>query len=188
MQVAQLVIEGNRIRAVKLLNGETVFGAREFVLCSGAIGSPKLLMQSGVGPANHLSSVGIKTLHELPGVNGNLQDHVDLFVISECIDDHTYDKYGMSFWASLAGLRYFLTKKSGWAANALFSQGRFWYADENARSADIQFPFGLGSGIAVVVGKLKNAGVTPIMIFRRPLSRVSVRLLSSDPTAKPFRP
>ena len=185
VQVAHLVIEGSRVKGVKFLNGETIFAEREVVLCSGAIGSPKLLMQSGIGPADQLSSVGIKTLHDLQGVGGNLQDHVDLFVISECTGDHTYDKYGKPFWAVIAGLRYFLTK-SGPAANALFSQGGFWYADEYARSADIQFHLGLGSGIEAGVAKLKNAGVTLNSAFMRPRSRGTVRLASSDPTAKPL--
>ncbi len=185
VQVAQLTIEGQRVRGVKLLNNESLSAAREVVLCSGAIGSPKLLMQSGIGPADHLGAVGIKTLHDLPGVGGNLQDHVDLFVISECTGDHTYDKYGRPFWAALAGLRYFLTK-SGPAANALFSQGGFWYADENARSADTQFHLGLGSGIEAGVAKLKHAGVTLNSAFMRPRSRGSVRLASSDPTEMPL--
>ena len=184
-QVAQLVIEGNRVLGVKLLNGETVLAEREVVLCSGAIGSPKLLMQSGIGPAEHLGAVGIKTLHDLPGVGSNLQDHVDLFVISECTGDHTYDKYGKPFWAALAGLQYFLTK-TGPAANALFSQGGFWYADENARSADIQFHLGLGSGIEAGVAKLKKAGVTLNSAYMRPRSRGTMRLASSDPTSKPL--
>ena len=185
VQVAHLVIESGRVRGVKLLNGETVYAEREVVVCSGAIGSPKLLLQSGIGPADHLSSVGIKTLHDLPGVGANLQDHMDLFVISECTGDHTYDKYGKPFWAALAGLRYFLTR-TGPAANALFGQGGFWYADENARSADIQFHLGLGSGIEAGVAKLKNAGVTLNAAFMRPRSRGTVRLAVNDPSAKPL--
>ncbi len=102
-----------------------------------------------------------------------LQDHVDLFVVSECTGDHTYDRYGEQFWATLAGLRYLLTR-TGPAANALFSQGGFWYADENACSADIQFHLGLGSGIEAGVAKLKNAGVTLNSAFMRPRSRGSV--------------
>ena len=66
---------------------------REVIVSSGAIGSPKLLLQSGIGPADHLRSVGIDRVHDLPGVGSNLQDHLDLFVIAECTGDHTYDKY-----------------------------------------------------------------------------------------------
>ena len=185
VQVTQLVIEDLNIRGVKLLSGETIYAEREVVLCCGAIGSPKLLMQSGIGPADHLLAVGIAPVLDLPGVGANLQDHVDLFVISECTGDHTYDKYGKPLWAALAGLRYFLTR-TGPATNALFSQGGFWYADENARSADIQFHLGLGSGIEAGVAKLKNAGVTLNSAFMRPRSRGTVKLASNNPAAMPL--
>ncbi len=60
----------------------------------GAIGSPKLLLQSGIGPGTHLKTVGVKVVHDLKGVGENLQDHLDPCVICECTGDHTYDKYG----------------------------------------------------------------------------------------------
>ena len=51
--------------------------SREIILCGGAVNSPQLLMLSGIGPADHLNSLGIRPLHDLPGVGGNLQDHLD---------------------------------------------------------------------------------------------------------------
>ncbi|KAJ7436842.1 alcohol oxidase [Mycena latifolia] len=48
---------------------------REVVVCCGAIGSPQLLMLSGIGPASHLQSLGIDVMKDLPGVGSNLQDH-----------------------------------------------------------------------------------------------------------------
>ncbi len=183
--VKSLIIAGGRVCGVELGTGEKLYAERETILASGAIGSPKLLMQSGIGPADHLRSVGIEVQHDLPGVGSNLQDHLDLFVISECTGDHTYDKYAKPFWGALAGLQYALTR-SGPAANALFSQGGFWYADENARSPDIQFHLGLGSGIEAGVAKLKNAGVTLNTAHLRPRSRGTVRLQSSDPSVAPL--
>ena len=142
-------------------------------------------MQSGIGPAEHLRDVGIEALHDLPGVGSNLQDHLDLFIISECTGDHTYDKYGKPHWAAFAGLQYMLNR-TGPVASALFSQGGFWYADENARSADIQFHFGLGSGIEAGVAKLKNGGATLNSAYMRPRSRGTVRLASNDSHAAPL--
>ena len=55
--------------------------------------------------------MGVKVLHDLPGVGGNLQDHLDLFVIAECTGDHTYDKYNRPHHAAWAGLQYLLLKK-----------------------------------------------------------------------------
>jgi choline dehydrogenase len=183
--VRRLIIENHSVIGVEMMDGEIINANREVILSSGAIGSPKLLMQSGIGPADHLQSVGIRTLHDLPGVGSNFQDHLDLFVISECTGEHTYDKYGKPHWAALAGLQYILTK-SGPVASSLFSQGGFWYADENARSADIQFHFGLGSGIEAGVAKMKNAGATLNSAYMRPRSRGTVRLASDDPTKSPL--
>ncbi|TGR60069.1 alanine-phosphoribitol ligase, partial [Mesorhizobium sp. M2D.F.Ca.ET.223.01.1.1] len=93
-----------------------------------AIGSPKLLMQSGIGPADHLKSVGVTPLHDLPGVGSNMQDHLDLFVIAECTGDYTYDNYAKLHRTMWAGLQYLLFK-NGPVASSLFETGGFWYAD-----------------------------------------------------------
>ncbi|MFN0193716.1 MAG: GMC family oxidoreductase [Aestuariivirga sp.] len=186
--VSRIVIEKGRAVGVEIgdANGKSVVRAeREVIVSSGTFGSPKLLMLSGIGPADHLRSVGIDVAHDLPGVGGNLQDHIDVFVICECTGDHTYDKYTKPHWAAVAGLRYLLTKK-GPLASSLFETGGFWYADENARSADIQFHLGLGSGIEAGVAKMENAGVTLNSAHMRPRSRGTVRLASADPAAAPL--
>ncbi len=184
-QIRRIIVENNRAIGVELLSGEIYHAEREIILTAGAIGSPKLLLQSGIGPADHLREVGIDLKHHLPGVGENLQDHLDLFVISECTGDHTYDKYGKPQWAALAGLQYLLNR-TGPVASALFSQGGFWYADENARSADIQFHFGLGSGIEAGVATMKNGGATLNSAYMRPRSRGTVRLASNNPNDVPL--
>src|SRR5207344_1184919 len=54
---------------------------REVILSSGAIDSPKLLMLSGIGPADHLKEVGVDVVVDSPGVGENLQDHVEGIVM-----------------------------------------------------------------------------------------------------------
>ncbi|XP_065309579.1 glucose dehydrogenase [FAD, quinone]-like [Dermacentor albipictus] len=49
---------------------------REVILAAGAIGSPQLLLLSGIGPAVHLNEVGVPLVRDLPGVGANLQDHI----------------------------------------------------------------------------------------------------------------
>ncbi|MDE2446655.1 MAG: GMC family oxidoreductase N-terminal domain-containing protein [Alphaproteobacteria bacterium] len=183
--IHRLIIEKGRVLGVELMDGTKHMATREVIVTSGAIGTPKLLMQSGIGPADHLNAVGVKVQHDLPGVGSNFQDHLDLFVICECTGDHTYDKYGKLHWAALAGLQYLLSK-SGPVASALFSQGGFWYADQNARSPDIQFHLGLGSGIEAGVARMENAGVTLNSAYLRPRSRGTVRLASADPKDAPL--
>jgi choline dehydrogenase-like flavoprotein len=188
----RVIVEGGRVTGVEVVQGaskaKSVLRAdREVVVSSGAMGSPKLLMQSGIGPADHLKSVGVAVKHDLPGVGSNLQDHLDLFVIAECTGDHTYDKYNLPHHAAWAGIQYLLFKK-GPVASSLFETGGFWYADpqENARSPDIQFHLGLGSGIEAGVARMQNSGVTLNTAYLRPRSRGTVRLASSDPAAAPL--
>ena len=84
-----------------------------------------------------------------------------------------------------AGIQYLLFK-TGPVASTLFETGGFWYADREARSPDIQFHLGLGSGIEAGVAQMKNPGVTLNSAFLRPRSRGTVRLASADPKAAPL--
>ena len=59
--------------------------SKEVVLCAGAIESPHLLQQSGVGRPAQLQACGIPLLHALPGVGHNLQDHLELYQSYECL-------------------------------------------------------------------------------------------------------
>jgi choline dehydrogenase-like flavoprotein len=187
--VTRVLLERGRAVGVELVEGDgrpTPFRCdREVVVTSGAFGSPKLLMQSGIGPADHLRSVGVPVAHDLPGVGSNLQDHLDLFVICECTGDHTYDNYAKLHRTVWAGLQYVLFR-TGPVASSLFETGGFWYADPEARSPDIQFHLGLGSGIEAGVAKLKNPGVTLNSALLRPRSRGTLRLGSADPAAAPL--
>ena len=71
--VQRIIIEKGRATGVELDDGENIHAAREVILTSGAIGTPKLLMLSGIGPAGHLKSMGINPVHDLPGVGSNLR-------------------------------------------------------------------------------------------------------------------
>lgn len=76
----RLVVEGDRCRGVEYVASgavEQAFAEREVLLCAGAVGSPHLLMTSGIGPAPELGAVGVTPLVDLP-VGRNLQDHVML--------------------------------------------------------------------------------------------------------------
>ncbi len=83
-QATRIVFEGKRATGVEYLrNGkiERVHADREIVLCGGPYNSPQLLMLSGVGPADHLRSVGIEVVQDLEGVGENLQEHPNLLNI-----------------------------------------------------------------------------------------------------------
>ncbi|MCA3562208.1 MAG: FAD-dependent oxidoreductase [Aestuariivirga sp.] len=184
-QVLRIVVEKGRAAGVETAADGLIRAEREVILSSGAIGSPRLLMLSGIGPADHLRGLGLPVVFDQPAVGANLQDHIDLFVIAECTGPHTYDRYAKPMRSALAGLRYLLTRK-GPVASSLFETGGFWYADSNARSPDIQLHLGLGSGIEAGVAAMPDGGVTLNSAYLRPRSRGSVRLASADPLAAPL--
>jgi choline dehydrogenase-like flavoprotein len=188
--VSRVLIENGRAVGVEVYGpgqGDvaTCRATREVIVCAGAIGSPRLLLHSGIGPAEHLKSVGVRPVLDLPGVGSNLQDHVDMCVICECTGEHTYDRYQKLHWAAVAGARYYLTR-SGPAASSLFESGGFARSSQEKGAPDIQFHLGLGSGIEAGIAKLKNNGVTLNATIMRPRARGTVRLADNDPTKAPL--
>jgi choline dehydrogenase-like flavoprotein len=184
-QVLRIVVEKGRAVGVELGGHGLIRANREVILSAGAIGSPRLLQLSGIGPADHLRDVGIPVVLDQPNVGANFQDHLDLFVIAECSGPYTYDRYAKPFWSAVAGLQYLMTRK-GPVASSLFETGGFWWADKSARSPDIQLHLGLGSGIEAGVAAMPQGGVTLNSAFLRPRSRGTVRLASADPLAAPL--
>jgi choline dehydrogenase len=73
-QVAEILFAGTKATGVQLLDG-SVTEAGRVALAAGAYGSPAILMRAGIGPAEHLRSLGIPVRIELPGVGANLADH-----------------------------------------------------------------------------------------------------------------
>ena len=186
-QTLKIDIEAGRAVGVQVAGPsglESLRAEREVIICCGAIGSPRLLQLSGIGPAEALRKAGVAVVHDLKGVGSNLQDHLDLYAIAECTGDHTYDRIAQPHRTLWAGLQYLLFK-TGPVTSTLFETGGFWYADPQARSPDIQFHLGLGSGIEAGVAQMKNPGVTLNSAFLRPRSRGSVRLAGADPKAAP---
>ena len=187
-QTLKIEVQNGRAIGVTVASGtgtETLNADREIIISCGAIGSPRLLQLSGIGPADALKAAGVHIVHDLPGVGSNMQDHLDLYAISECTGDHTYDRVARPHRSAWAGLQY-LAFKTGPVTSTLFETGGFWYADRQARSPDIQFHLGLGSGIEAGVAAMKNPGVTLNSAFLRPRSRGTVRIASADPSAAPL--
>jgi len=187
-QTLKIVVENGRAVGVHVAGAtgvETIYCDRELLLSSGAIGSPRLLQLSGIGPADALKKAGVEVKHDLSGVGSNLQDHLDLYAIAECTGDHTYDRVAQPHRTLWAGAQYLLFR-TGPVSSTLFETGGFWYADKRARSPDVQFHLGLGSGIEAGVEQMKNPGVTVNSAFLRPRSRGTVRLASADPAAAPL--
>ncbi len=150
-----MVLEGGRAVGVEVVNRgrtELLRATREVILTAGAIGSPKLLMLSGVGPAKHVGQLGVKVLHDLPGVGENLHDHLDVFMIYQLSAAHGYDKYKKLRWQVVAGLQYALSRTGPVSSNVV-EGGAFWWIDRSAETPDVQFHFLAGSGIEAGIPK-----------------------------------
>ena len=83
------------------------------------VGSPRLLMLSGIGPADHLRAVGVDVVHDLPGVGRNFHDHYGTDILFELDGPYSMDKYkawhramlaGFTMTATLAGLNLGIAK------------------------------------------------------------------------------
>jgi 5-(hydroxymethyl)furfural/furfural oxidase len=83
-EVCHLLFNGTRCVGVSIQTGDvqTKIYAKEVIVSAGAIGSPALLMRSGVGPGNHLQELGIEIVHELRGVGQNLMEHPSIALAS----------------------------------------------------------------------------------------------------------
>lgn len=168
-------------------NGQSVSvrAESEVIVTAGAIGSPKLLMLSGLGPADHLRSHGIEVVQDMAGVGQNLQDHFDVDIIYELTGPYSYDKYAKLHWMLWAGLEYALFRK-GPAASTLVEGGAFCKLDADSETADTQFHFLPGSGLeAGIQAPDSGFGCTLNSYYLRPKSRGSVTLRSSDPNDAP---
>ena len=97
----------------------TAMAEAEVMVTSGVIGSPKLMMLSGAGPAAHLKSHGIAVVQDLPGVGQNLTDHFGIDIVAKLTGHMSLDKYGKPHWAIWAGLQYALFNSGPVASNVV---------------------------------------------------------------------
>jgi choline dehydrogenase len=187
--VKRIVVEKGRAVGVEVIEDarpKTIRAEREVLLTSGAIGSPKLLLLSGLGPAEDLRALGIAVVVDLPGVGRNLHDHFGVDIVHELSGPYSLDKYAKPHWMLWAGLEYMLFRKGPVASNVV-EGGAFWYADSASETPDLQFHFLIGAGIEAGVPKIPSgSGVTMNSYTLRPQARGSVRLRSADIAAAPI--
>ena len=142
VQVDKVLLENGRATQVsaRWQGTEHAFAAsREIILCAGSIGSPSILQRSGIGPRPLLESLGITVLHELPGVGGNLQDHLQLRLIFKLTKARTLNQVANSLWGKVGmGLRY-AYDRSGPLAMAPSQLGAFVKSDPDQPSANLQY-------------------------------------------------
>ncbi len=163
-----------------------VVAKREVILASGAIGTPHLLLLSGIGCARHLTDMDIRIVADRPEVGKNLQDHLDVFLIYELTGPHSYDKYKKPHWQLWAGLQFALFK-SGPVTSNVVEGGAFWWVDRDEKTPDVQFHFLAGAGVEAGIPDVPGGnGCTLNAYLTRPKSRGSVTLATGDPHEHPL--
>lgn len=187
--VRRITFEGTRATGVEYFNGRERRVARaesEVLVTSGAIGTPKIMMLSGIGPADHLKEHGIEVVRDLPGVGSNLSDHFGVDIVAELTGHYSLDKYNKWHWAAWAGAQYALFR-SGPITSNVVEGGAFWFSGEAGDVPDLQFHFLAGAGAEAGVPSVPpgSSGITLNSYTVRPKARGTVRLRSADPSALP---
>ena len=151
----------------------------EVILSAGALASPKILMLNGIGPAGHLSDMGIHVRRDLPGVGQNFHDHVAAQVSVELSQPLGFFGQDRGLKAIRHGLEYFLFKRGILASN-LLETGAFVSTDGTGRP-DIQYhtiPV-LSGDVGALPPQIHGMVLSPCVL--RPKSRGYVKLRSSNP-------
>jgi choline dehydrogenase len=183
----RIIMKDGRAVGVEIARGnriETVEAGCEVVLAASAFNSPKILMQSGIGPADHLREQGIEVVCDRQGVGANLQDHLELYVQQECLKPITlYSKLNFVSQALIGAQWLFF--KTGIGASNHFEAAAFVRSRAGVKYPDIQFhflPIAIRyDGKAAARAHGFQAHVGPM----RSKSRGTVRLRSPDPAEAP---
>ena len=186
--VLRIVIESNKATGVEILEEGrviTLSASCEVIVTAGAIGSPKLLMLSGIGPAAHLREREVSVLHDLKGVGQNFHDHFSSDVAWILNGAHSYDKYKKAHWMLWAGLQYALFRNGPVATN-IVEAGAFWWGNRKDKTPDLQFHFVAGAGVEKAGDTLPGGnGASCNSYFTRPRSRGTIALRSNKPSDAP---
>ena len=181
-----VILEGKTARGVRLLRDDRtleVMARREVILAAGAIGSPEILLRSGIGAAGHLADLGIGVVHDLSGVGKNLQDHCSAPILYETKSSLPY---GISVAAlprlAWDGVNYALRRR-GMLASTGVEAGAFLRTSPELPRTDLQLTFLAGKRGAKLISYGHGYGMVAINL--RPWGRGEVKLSSRSPHAAP---
>lgn len=189
-RVDRIVVErgravGVRYRGTARGAAVTIRARREVLVAAGAYNTPKLLMLSGLGPADHLADHGIDAIADLPGVGANLQDHHEVPVIAAARVKYGYFRQdsGWRMWRN--GLQYTLFGTGPVTTTGI--EACLFYDPDGGDRPTIQLycvpTVYLDRDVA---SARPTYGVTLTSCLLRPRARGSVRLASADPDARPL--
>lgn len=185
--VTRVLWDGKRAVGVEFRRGgaiRRVRARREVVLAAGAFNSPKLLMLSGIGPADHLRQHGIEVVEDLPGVGRNLQDHLEIWVQYRCLRKITLNGWLNPLGRLVIGAQWFFFR-SGLGATNHFESNGYIRSRAGLKFPDIQYHFLAGAIAYDGSSALKGHGFQVHVGANKPKSRGWLRLTSAEPEAAP---
>ena len=140
--VKRLRMQGRRVLGVEFLHGgEECFAEarRETVLAAGSIGSPQIMQVSGIGPGALLAEHGIPVVHDLRGVGGNLQDHLQLRMAFKLKGALTLNTMVNSWWGKAKMALEYVVKRTGPLTMAPSQLGAFLKSDPGQETENLEF-------------------------------------------------
>ena len=186
----RLSMVGRRATGVEYESGGTVCEAlatREVILCAGAIGSPQILMLSGIGPATHLQKLGIPVVANAPGVGENLHDHVSAQLTFRTTPENSLNRELSGLSVLGHAITYYLAKR-GPLTNGASQATALARSFSDTRCPDLQLVFRAMSHVYDKSGRLSPDPVPRVtggVAFTQPKSRGRLLLKSTDPKQSP---
>ena len=183
----KIVIEKGRAVGVEVERGgniEVIRANVEVIVAASSLNSPKLLMLSGIGPADHLAEHGIVVVADRAGVGQNLQDHLELYIQQAATKPVSLFKHWNLWGKAKIGAQWLFTK-TGLGASNQFESAAFVRSKPGVEYPDIQYHFlpiaVRYDGQVAAEGHGFQAHVGPM----RSVSRGQVTLRSADPADNP---
>lgn len=166
---------------------KTIHARKEIIVSAGAIGSPKILLLSGIGPKEHLSKIGIECIQDLP-VGENFHDHLHISLNATVKTSNSLHGEDKGFKALKHGLQWYLTRSGLLTSNIL--EGAGFIDTSQFGRPDVQFHFlPVLDNFDNTPGEKQVAqehGLTIKVGHIQPKSRGSIRLKSKDPSDSPI--
>lgn len=187
-RVVRIVVQRGRAIGVEVVGRggrrSVIRADREVVLAAGAINSPRLMMLSGIGRADELRSLGIRPVHDLPGVGQHLMDHLNSNVHPGLKQPIGYDGLDRFPRLLVPGMEWILFRR-GPAVSVIVEGGGF-FTSPGAIRPDMQIHIAPATVVRGGQTRIDGNGFTINSTFLRPESVGSVRLRSSDPADEPL--